>query len=159
MFDVDTPKNFESLEGFARTLEKLKLPTTAEVFRKELSKKNNLSVFQKSLAKNPLVKDIMLKLEGKKIDPRIKGKRGRDEKNREEEEKSYGNAYLNCNKSIVNSNVFRTLLNNFDNHQISTISETRPKLILVPGSTNSTNINNASQNDSKSNNKNSKTSG
>ena len=44
-----------SLANFADTLEKLKLPKTAEVLREELEKKNNLQSIQKSLASNPLV--------------------------------------------------------------------------------------------------------
>ena len=44
-----------SLENFAVTLEKLKLPKTALIFREELEKKNNMQNIEKTLSSNPLV--------------------------------------------------------------------------------------------------------
>jgi len=52
-----------SLENFAVTLEKLKLPKTASIFREELEKKNSMQKIEKTLSSNPLVSLLLKKLE------------------------------------------------------------------------------------------------
>ena len=56
----DDPSSFEN---FAITLEKLKLPKTANILREELEKKNKIQKIEKTLASNPLITKLMQKLE------------------------------------------------------------------------------------------------
>ena len=55
-----------ALENFAVTLEKLKLPKTANAFLQEIEQKNNIRI-DKTIASNPLVSIIMEKLEAPKL--------------------------------------------------------------------------------------------
>ena len=100
-----------SLEDFAVTLEKLKLPKTASIFREELEKKNNLQRIEKSLASNPLVNRLMQKLEAPKI----------SKKSQKEESKLAKINILNSksNLSMLETKIFKKLYDNFDNQKIN----------------------------------------
>ena len=58
-------QDIPSLESFAVTLEKVKLPKTALVFREELEKNSNFKRLEKGLSSNPLVETFMTKLESR----------------------------------------------------------------------------------------------
>ena len=86
-----------SLENFAVTLEKLKLPKTALIFREELEKKNNMQKIEKTLSSNPLVSILMKKLEAPKI---ISSKKNF---NKKEESKEDPLLSLNLSSKMNNS--------------------------------------------------------
>ena len=102
-----------TLESFAVTLEKLKLPKTANIFREELEKKNNLQRIEKTLASNPLVSKLMQKLDA----PRFQNKK----LNNKEESKRAEDNILNSksNMSMLETKIFKKLYENFDNHKIN----------------------------------------
>ena len=80
--------------------EKLKLPKTAGVFREELERKNNIQRIEKSLASNPLVNTLMLKLEAPKTN---------NKKLQKEESKLQENNILNSksNLSMLETKIFK----------------------------------------------------
>ena len=110
-----------SLESFAVTLEKLKLPKTAKIFRDELEKKNNLLKIEKTLASNPLVNKIMEKLENPKV---LNNKKLNSHK--EESKRPDSNA-LNSksNLSMLETKIFKKLYENFDNQKINKTTLTK----------------------------------
>ena len=103
-----------SLENFAVTLEKLKLPKTAESLRKEIEKKNNFQRIEKTLASNPLVSKLMTKLEA----PKVQNKKVN---NNIKEESKLPDYILNSksNASMLDTKIFKKLLENFDNQKIN----------------------------------------
>ena len=102
-----------SLETFAVTLEKLKLPKTANILREELEKKNNIQRIEKTLASNPLVTKIMQKLETQKVSNK------KYDSNKEESKRPEEN-FLNSksNLSMLETKIFKKLYENFDNHKM-----------------------------------------
>ena len=105
-----------SLENFAVTLEKLKLPKTALIFREELEKKNNMQKIEKALSSNPLVSILMKKLEAPKITSSKKNF------NKKEESKEDPLLSLNLsskvNNSLLETKIFKKLYENFDTQKI-----------------------------------------
>jgi len=103
-----------SLESFADTLDKLKLPNTANKLREELEKKNNVQRYEKTLASNPLVSILMKKLEAQK--PQNK----KSNSNKEESKRPEDNILnSNSNLSMLETKIFKKLYENFDNHKIN----------------------------------------
>ena len=121
-----------TLESFAVTLEKLKLPKTANIFREELEKKNNLQRIEKTLASNPLVSKLMQKLDA----PRFQNKK----LNNKEESKRAEDNILNSksNMSMLETKIFKKLYENFDNHKIN---KTTLSKLIQSNELNDSNIN------------------
>ena len=121
-----------TLESFAVTLEKLKLPKSAEELRKELEKKNNLQRIEKTLASNPLVSKILQKLEAPKVNKKLN--------NMKEESKSPEDNILNSksNLSMLETKIFKKLYENFDNQKIN---KTTLSKLLQSNDLNDSNIN------------------
>ena len=121
-----------TLESFAVTLEKLKLPKSAEELRKELEKKNNLQRIEKTLASNPLVSKILQKLEAPKVNKKLN--------NMKEESKSPEDNILNSksNLSMLETKIFKKLYENFDNQKIN---KTTLSKLLQSNELNDSNIN------------------
>jgi len=101
-----------ALENFAVTLEKLKLPKTANAFLQEIEQKNNIRI-DKTIASNPLVSIIMEKLEA----PKIQNKK----LNSHKEESKLPDNLLNSksNLSMLETKIFKKLYDNFDNQKIN----------------------------------------
>ena len=107
-----------SLENFAVTLEKLKLPKTASIFREELEKKNNMQKIEKTLSSNPLVSLLMKKLDAPKIPSK---KNSRKEESKEDPLLSL-NLSSKTNNSLLETKIFKKLYENFDSQKINTKS-------------------------------------
>ena len=107
-----------SLENFAVTLEKLKLPKTASIFREELEKKNNMQKIEKTLSSNPLVSLLMKKLDAQKIPSK---KNSRKEESKEDPLLSL-NLSSKTNNSLLETKIFKKLYENFDSQKINTKS-------------------------------------
>ena len=101
-----------ALENFAVTLEKLKLPKTANAFLQEIEQKNNIRI-DKTIASNPLVSIIMEKLEA----PKLQNKK----LNSHKEESKLPDNLLNSklNLSMLETKIFKKLYDNFDNQKIN----------------------------------------
>ena len=101
-----------ALENFAVTLEKLKLPKTANAFLQEIEQKNNIRI-DKTIASNPLVSIIMEKLEA----PKLQNKK----LNSHKEESKLPDNLLNSksNLSMLETKIFKKLYDNFDNKKIN----------------------------------------
>ena len=105
-----------SLENFAVTLEKLKLPKTALIFREEIEKKNNMQKIEKSLSSNPLVSILMKKLEAPKI---ISSKKNFNKKEESKEDPLLSlNLSSKMNNSLLETKIFKKLYENFDTQKI-----------------------------------------
>mgnify|MGYP002621766219 CR=1 FL=1 len=105
-----------SLENFAVTLEKLKLPKTALIFREELEKKNNMQKIEKTLSSNPLVSILMKKLEAPKI---ISSKKNFNKKEESKEDPLLSlNLSSKMNNSLLETKIFKKLYENFDTQKI-----------------------------------------
>ena len=105
-----------SLENFAVTLEKLKLPKTALIFREELEKKNNMQKIEKTLSSNPLVSILMKKLEAPKI---ISSKKNYNKKEESKEDPLLSlNLSSKTNNSLLETKIFKKLYENFDTQKI-----------------------------------------
>ena len=107
-----------SLENFAVTLEKLKLPKTASIFREELENKNNMQKIEKTLSSNPLVSLLMKKLDAPKIPSK---KNSRKEESKEDPLLSL-NLSSKTNNSLLETKIFKKLYENFDSQKINTKS-------------------------------------
>ena len=105
-----------SLENFAVTLEKLKLPKTALIFREEFEKKNNMQKIEKTLSSNPLVSILMKKLEAPKI---ISSKKNFNKKEESKEDPLLSlNLSSKMNNSLLETKIFKKLYENFDTQKI-----------------------------------------
>ena len=102
-----------SLENFAVTLEKLKLPKTASIFREELEKKNSMQKIEKTLSSNPLVSLLLKKLEAPKLKKNIK-----KEESKEDPLLSL-NLSTKANNSLLETKIFKKLYENFDSKKIT----------------------------------------
>ena len=102
-----------SLENFAVTLEKLKLPKTASIFREELEKKNSMQKIEKTLSSNPLVSLLLKKLEAPKLKKNIK-----KEESKEDPLLSL-NLSTKVNNSLLETKIFKKLYENFDSKKIT----------------------------------------
>ena len=103
-----------SLADFADTLEKLKLPKTADVLREELEKKNNLHNIQKTLASNPLVNILVEKFENQKVQNK------KLNSNKEESKRPEDNIINSkSNLSMLETKIFKKLFDNFDNNKMN----------------------------------------
>ena len=105
-----------SLENFGVTLEKLKLPKTASIFREELEKKNNMQKLEKTLSSNPLVSLLMKKLEAPKISSTKKNLRKEESK---EDPILSLNLSSKANNSLLETKIFKKLYENFDSQKIN----------------------------------------
>ena len=129
-----------SLENFAETLEKLKLPKTANILREELEKKKNIQKIEKTLASNPLVNKLMEKLEA----PKIQNKKVKSIK---EESKLDNILNSKSNLSMLETKIFKKLYENFDNK----INKTTLTKLIQKNELNNSNININEQNKDKLN--------
>ena len=119
-----------SMESFAVTLEKLKLPKTANVLREELEKKNNIQKIQKALESNLFVNHISKKLEAPK----------KENKNMKEESKNMEDKilYSKSNLSLLETKIFKKLYESFDSNKINKTSLTK---LMLSNDLNDSNIN------------------
>ena len=104
-----------SLENFAVTLEKLKLPKTALIFREELEKKNNMQNIEKTLSSNPLVSILMKKLET----PKISSKKNSKKEESKEDPLLSLNLSSKANNSLLETKIFKKLYENFDSQKMT----------------------------------------
>ena len=104
-----------SLENFAVTLEKLKLPKTALIFREELEKKNNMQNIEKTLSSNPLVSILMKKLET----PKISSKKNSKKEESKEDPLLSLNLSTKANNSLLETKIFKKLYENFDSQKMT----------------------------------------
>ena len=115
-----------SLENFAVTLEKLKLPKTASIFREELEKKNSQQKIEKTLSLNPLVSLLMKKLET----PKPNKKSSKKEESKEISLLSLNLSSNNKNNSLLETKIFKKLYENFDTQKMSNkAEETKSNLV------------------------------
>ena len=137
----DDPSSFEN---FAITLEKLKLPKTANILREELEKKNKIQKIEKTLASNPLITKLMQKLET----PKVKNKKIKSKK---EESKQADNYLLSSksNLSLLDTKIFKKLYDNFDNQKMNQESLTK---LIQSDNTNTSNLKSNDQNKKNKNN-------